>query len=277
MQHAQPAVRHCAIDVGREAHTWHASCGIIPDMALIVDQEKEAAASPRPASPLVTGLATRAGLVLALLAGTLAAARGTAMPPPDAGADGRGLYAACAACHGEHGQGDAKNGAPNIAGLDAAYIERQLRNFAAGRRGADARDPYGPRMRAAAQALAGASVPRALAEFVAGLPARPVAGAPEGQRDKGRNYFNAVCSACHNSNGLGSPALSAPRLAGTDPRYLLRQLAAFRSGTRGADPADTYGGQMRRMVLTLPGPQTDRDIVAYLATLPAGGAAGGAP
>ena len=196
----------------------------------------------------------------------------------------RDRYAPCAACHGAHGEGDARQGAPNIAGLDAAYVERQLEHFAAGRRGADAQDAYGARMRAAAQGLDGAPARHAVAAFIAALAPTPAGaatapGAPAGNVAQGRNYFNAVCSACHNSNGLGSAALSAPRLAGTDPQYLLRQLAAFRRGTRGADAQDRYGAQMRKMVLALPGAATERDVIAYVATLAAAPGAGarGAP
>jgi cytochrome c oxidase subunit 2 len=78
---------------------------------------------------------------------------------------------------------------------------------------------------------------------------------------------------------MGNGALSAPRLAGTDPQYLLRQLAAFRSGARGADPADTYGAQMRKMSLLLPGAANAQDVIAYVATLPldAGGRTGASP
>jgi cytochrome c peroxidase len=189
-----------------------------------------------------------------------------------AAGDGAALYAGCAACHGGQGQGDPKSGAPNVGGLEAAYVERQLRHFAEGRRGASAQDAYGARMRAAVQALAGPEQQHAVAAYVASLPASAsTAAAPKGDLTAGRNYFNAICSACHGSDGKGNSVLSAPRLAGSDPQYLLRQLAAFRSGARGSDPADKYGAQMRKMVLTLPGPGSDQDVVAYIAALAAPG------
>lgn len=197
--------------------------------------------------------------------------------------EGQRLYALCATCHGDHGQGDPGQGAPNIGGLDAAYVERQLHAFGQGSRGSKAEDDYGLRMRAAAQALPEADRRKAVAAYVAALPLTPApvsgSAAPKARLASGRNYFNAICSGCHNSSGMGSASLGAPRLAGTDPSYLMRQLAAFRSGARGADPADTYGAQMRRILQTLPGPATDRDIVAYAATLPtrAGAAPGAKP
>jgi cytochrome c553 len=197
-------------------------------------------------------------------------------PAATAGAaDGHALFAACAACHGAHGEGNSAQGTPNIAGLDAAYIERQLRDFSAGRRGGDAKDTYGARMRAAAQALADTQAQRGVADYVAAL--APVAAggvAPKGNSASGRNFFNAICSSCHGSGGLGNAGMSVPRLAGTDPQYLLRQLTAFRAGARGADPADTYGAQMRKMALLLPKPADVQDVIAYVATLAAPAAPG---
>lgn len=211
-----------------------------------------------------------------LLAICLVAAGGPARAQAGAIDEGRRLFVACAACHGERGQGDAKLGAPNIGALDAAYVERQLRQFAQGWRGADPKNPEAARMRAAAQALTDTGQMNLIAGFVAALPLTPAsrsgARAPDSNLANGRNYFNAICSACHNSNAMGGASLGAPRLAGTDPPYLLRQLSAFRSGARGAHPADTYGAQMRKMVQILPDAAADRDVVAYLASLPTNGA-----
>ncbi len=60
-----------------------------------------------------------------------------------------------------------------------------------------------------------------------------------------------TCAACHGEQGQGDPALGAPRLAGQQPDYLLRQLHAFKSGQRGYDPQDSHGAQMRAVVTTL--------------------------
>jgi thiosulfate dehydrogenase len=47
--------------------------------------------------------------------------------------------APCMACHGPDGAGMAAAGYPRIAGLDAAYLAKQLRDFRDGKR----RDPAG--------------------------------------------------------------------------------------------------------------------------------------
>lgn len=60
-----------------------------------------------------------------------------------------------------------------------------------------------------------------------------------------------TCVACHGNQGQGNAALGAPRLAGQQPDYLLRQLQAFKLGQRGYDPADGHGAQMRAVVAGL--------------------------
>lgn len=49
---------------------------------------------------------------------------------------GRALAAACAACHGEAGAGDAARGVPGLAGQAPGYLRNQMALFKAGRRGA---------------------------------------------------------------------------------------------------------------------------------------------
>lgn len=62
--------------------------------------------------------------------------------------------AACGACHGGQAQGNTALNAPRLAGLDAAYLERQYDNFGAGLRGYDAQDRYGRQMKMMATMLA---------------------------------------------------------------------------------------------------------------------------
>jgi cytochrome c oxidase subunit 2 len=181
-------------------------------------------------------------------------------------ADGRALYATCAPCHGAHGEGVSSTGAPNIAGMDAWYLVRQLNAFASGVRGSQPGDTYGAAMKAAAATLTADRDRAAVTAFVASLPRARAAAAPAAT-DNGRNYFNAICSACHGANGLGNESLGAPRLAGVSAAYLARTMAAFKSGQRGAHPQDRLGAQMRAIVGMLPDPRTERDVIAYAASL----------
>jgi cytochrome c oxidase subunit 2 len=68
-------------------------------------------------------------------------------------AHGKQLYAACAACHGAKGEGNAQLQAPALATRSDWYLAAQLKNFREGLRGADARDSYGAQMRALATSL----------------------------------------------------------------------------------------------------------------------------
>ncbi len=88
-----------------------------------------------------------------------------------------------------------------------------------------------------------------------------------GDAEKGKALF-AICSACHGANGEGNLLLNAPANAGQDEWYVIRQLNNFRDGTRGADPKDTYGAQMRPMAMQLADEQAVLDVSAYVASLP---------
>ena len=78
----------------------------------------------------------------------------------------------------------------------------------------------------------------------------------------------AVCSACHGQNGEGNMAMNAPRLAGQQGWYLVRQLEAYRLGHRGTKPGDTFGMQMRPMASTVSTPAAIENLVAYVESLP---------
>lgn len=69
--------------------------------------------------------------------------------------NGNNLYQGkCGACHGVKAEGNAALFAPRLAGLDAAYIKRQLDNFRHGVRGAQPQDKYGRQMALMAATLA---------------------------------------------------------------------------------------------------------------------------
>ncbi len=82
-----------------------------------------------------------------------------------------------------------------------------------------------------------------------------------------------VCASCHGQNGEGNAALNAPRIAGQEPWYISRQLAAYRAGHRGTAAGDTYGMQMRPMAMTSAEPATEANLIEYIGTLTAGPAA----
>jgi len=66
---------------------------------------------------------------------------------------GAKLFATCAACHGDKGQGIWSTNAPRLAGMSDWYLERQLENFRQGIRGTHPQDFHGAQMRSMARAL----------------------------------------------------------------------------------------------------------------------------
>ncbi|HSB95754.1 MAG TPA: c-type cytochrome [Spongiibacteraceae bacterium] len=182
-------------------------------------------------------------------------------------ADGKALFLTCQACHGAAGEGNRQLGAPNIGGMDAWSVERQLNNFANGLRGTASGDGYGAQMHVAVSVLATPADRTAVATYIASLPRKAPPANVKGDLTNGSNYYNAVCSACHNATGFGNQAMNVPRLAGVDIVYLTRQFAAFRAGTRGYHKDDKLGKQMRAATGMLPDAKTEQDVFAYIASL----------
>jgi len=179
-------------------------------------------------------------------------------------ADGAKLFAPCVACHGNKGEGIPTLGAPAIAGQDAAYIERQLRNFRSDRRGKHKSDTLGAQMRAIATALADEPTIAKIASYVANLPETVSATAARGNLHNGNNLYHGTCGACHGGKAEGNPAMKAPRLAGLEAAYIKLQVAHFRNGVRGTDPQDVPGRQMAMMARTLPTERDLDDVIAFI-------------
>ena len=88
----------------------------------------------------------------------------------------------------------------------------------------------------------------------------------EANLENGKTKF-VVCEACHQKAGSGSKEIGAPRIAGQNHWYELRQLRNFKAGIRGTKPEDTFGAVMRPMALTLVTDQDVEDVIAYFSTL----------
>lgn len=180
---------------------------------------------------------------------------------------GQALYAVCTACHGAAGEGNPALNAPKLAGQDAWYLRRQLKNFRAGLRGAQAGDTYGAQMAAFAATLADDAAIENLVAYIAGLPDQQAATIVQGDVARGQALFT-VCASCHGATGQGIWSQNAPRLAQMSDWYLARQLQNFRDGIRGKHREDFYGGQMAAMATKLTDDRAINDLVAYINTLP---------
>lgn len=99
-----------------------------------------------------------------------------------------------------------------------------------------------------------------VAAYIAALK-EPVAPAEKGDLSTVVAY--QTCAGCHGKQAEGNPAVGAPRLAGQDVAYLLRQLEGFRVGWRGTAPGDTQGQQMVAIARAIP-EQTSSQAVAQV-------------
>lgn len=105
-----------------------------------------------------------------------------------------------------------------------------------------------------------------LAVLIVGL---APAWAMAGDASIGKGLF-PVCTACHGPTGLGNQAMNAPKLAGQEAWYIVKQMQLFQNNARGSAPGDMHGMQMAAMAK---GPQLAdeaslQNLAAYIATFP---------
>jgi len=171
---------------------------------------------------------------------------------------GKTKAATCIACHGVDGNSFNPEW-PSLAGQDAAYLVKQLRNFKSGERTnalmapmiAPLNDTDIDDLSAyfASQKLAEASTKE---EFVA-LGSKIYAGGTDGVM---------ACTACHGPTGAGLSAAGFPQVSGQKIQYVINQLNNFKTGARSNDA----NGMMRDISSAM----SEEQIVAvanYLAGL----------
>lgn len=176
---------------------------------------------------------------------------------------GKALYTACAACHGAAGEGNLALNAPKLSGQGTWYLERQLRLFKTGARGAHEKDTFGKMMAPMAATLADDKAIADVSAYMASLPDAPLSASLQGNVERGRQRY-ATCAACHGADGAGIAATNAPRLKGMSDWYLARQMKNFREGVRGAHAQDIYGGQMALVAGMLADDAAIGDVLAYI-------------
>ncbi len=201
------------------------------------------------------------GITLAL--GIMTAENASAAGDP---AKGKAAYAVCAACHGANGMGNKALNAPQIAGQEPWYLERQLNNFKGGIRGADPKDTYGMQMRPMALTLANDQAVSDMAAFLSSMPvSKSSESTVKGDVTAGKASY-MICQTCHGPKGGGNKALNSPKLTGLQDWYIVRQLKNFKAGIRGTKSGDLFGMQMRPMAMTLANDEAINNVAAYIAT-----------
>lgn len=162
--------------------------------------------------------------------------------------NGKGATA-CVACHGADGAGQAQAGYPVLAGVDQAYLAKQLHDFSNNSRSNAIMDKI-------AKALSDDEI-KAVTKYYAKQ--TPPAGGDKhpGEHelmDSGKdlamngNWPNDVpaCIACHGvkAEGVGS---TVPKLAGQHASYIENQLQAWKTGSRHNDPNGLMQGIAKRL------------------------------
>ena len=157
--------------------------------------------------------------------------------------------------------------APSIAGQESWYVERQLKNFKAGIRGANSKDTFGMQMRPMALTLSDDQAIADMAAYLSSMPeTKSSKNTVKGDVSAGKASY-MICQTCHVAKGGGNRALNAPKLTGLQDWYIVRQIKNFKSGIRGTKSGDIYGMQMRPMAMTLSSDEAIKNVAAYIATL----------
>ncbi|MFO1362042.1 MAG: c-type cytochrome [Burkholderiales bacterium] len=172
---------------------------------------------------------TSAAIVAACLATTATPAQGQAVDKARARAIVDRL---CATCHGVDGNSP-RPAHPRLAGLQAEYLLKQLRDF---KRGARKSEAMGPVVMELADDEMGS-----LAAHYAEQQPGPSAARAATLVEAGRKLYNdgipdlglPSCSGCHYPDGMGTPRF--PRVAGQNAEYSYQQLKDFASGRREND------------------------------------------
>ncbi len=156
---------------------------------------------------------------------------------------GKAASAVCSACHGADGN-SVNPDWPKLAGQGEAYLVKQLHDFRADKRAEATMTPM-------AKGIASDEDVLNLAAYFASQKQKPGTA----NKDKvaaGEKIYRggimasgvAACSGCHGPSGAGNEPAKFPKISGQHSKYIIKQLKAFRSGTRNNDT----GKMMRNVV-----------------------------
>lgn len=193
-------------------------------------------------------------------------AQTVARSAPDVTA-GQQQFAVCASCHGQQGEGNQALNSPKLNGLQSWYLERQIKYYQQGVRGAHPDDLLGRQMAPMANMLSTEDAVRNVAAYISQLPETSSTPTVSGDAARGMSIYNANCAACHGKEGLGSWATDAPNLAGMSDWYMVNQLNNFKAKIRGAHSEDDYGEQMVSFSTAMRNSKQLNDVVSYLNSL----------
>jgi cytochrome c553 len=203
-----------------------------------------------------------------ILLGVLAiSANADASGNPEAG---KAKSTVCAACHGPDGN-SVNPEWPKLAGQEQSYILKQLRDFQSGKRVNELMSPM-------AKPLTAQDMENLAAYFSSQKV--QTSGADAAAPDIGQKLYHdgsmrpviKACIGCHGPQGAGnvtwesvanaSPVVHAPAIGSQQTAYLIKQLKAFKGGTRTND----VDGIMRGIASNLDDKEIDA-LAQYVTTL----------
>jgi cytochrome c553/uncharacterized protein (DUF302 family) len=139
-------------------------------------------------------------------------------------ANGEQINRSCALCHGLYGQGTPNRLSPRLAGQDAKYLEKAIKDYRDGHRIAGTMVVTAGIDRMSDQDIVDVSA------YLAQLPVPPYALVDvktlQGDAVAGQKEFKE-CKNCHGTEGQGKPDKKVPKLAGQHTAYLYQSIKMF--------------------------------------------------
>lgn len=169
-------------------------------------------------------------LIASLVSASAFAADAPAAPKVDLAKGAQSYAAICVACHGADGNSSVPL-QPNLAQQHPEYFHKQMMEFKSGAR----QDPI---MQGFAAAVSEEDS-RNIAAWLATQKAKPGFAKEKELVMLGERIYRGgiaerhipACAGCHSPNGAGIPS-QYPRLSGQHADYTVKQMVAFRDGTR---------------------------------------------
>ncbi len=152
--------------------------------------------------------------------------------------------ALCAGCHNLDGNSSIPEN-PNLAGLHADYLERQMRDLKVGKRKSATMSAIMGMVDAKEFAALASHFSEQKPKKVPRVDASTVAAGKEIYDDGITASAVPSCSGCHNEDGSGSDKY--PRLAGQHSAYVVLQLLNLKSGERDNDERGVMRAVAKRM------------------------------
>jgi cytochrome c553 len=161
----------------------------------------------------------------------------------------------CSACHGFAGNSHSDT-IPILAGMNAAYLEKALRDYASGKRVSPEMEPYSKM----AIQLGVADV----AAYFAAQTKQPTPVAADAAAVARGREASKACVICHGLSGKGDTSKGVPDLTGQPAGYLRSQMLLFKADRR--SPADELLKAVKTLMKSIPDEQL-ADLAAYYSSL----------